>query len=497
MRCVLCLLLLAGAPAPAHAQDPAAADRAWREGRPEVARPIYEAILAADSTDDTALHRLALIHAWAGDFAASLRLLDRLLALQPERDDVRIDRARVLAWAGRFDEARAVYERLLAADPANASARRGLARLAAWRGDLVDAERRWRALLAADPDDAEALAGLSQTLRWQGRPAPALVAARRAVALSPGAAEVRDELREVERLTSPQAAPTAAWESDSDGNRMSTFATRARLRPLPRLELRADAYARDADQVEGARLEHRAHGATVTARLEVRPGWSLAGGAGGSASDVSGDVVASGLLAVATPRRLPVSGTLRWSRGAFDATALLVEHRVRSEELALDGFARLGAATTLAGTVSGGRFVSARSGRANPRTAASLSLTRRWSPALEVGVAGRTFGFEKDLDDGYFDPDVFALGEVVGRWTRARGALSFMLEGAPGLQRVGSGGDTDAVFRGTARLTRALGIGRELTVGGVLASSGGERLSPGDGGDYSYRALTASLIWTF
>ena len=43
----------------------------------------------------------------------------------------------------------------------------------------------------------------------------------------------------------------------------------------------------------------------------------------------------------------------------------------------------------------------------NRRLSGSLALSWRASHMWRIGVAGRAFGFEKDLGDGYFDPDFY------------------------------------------------------------------------------------------
>src|SRR5687767_5057086 len=78
-----------------------AADSAWRAGNTELAAQLYEARLARDSMDATALHRLALVHGWKDRFDQSIALFDRLLRVDASNFDARVDRARVLAWRGQ------------------------------------------------------------------------------------------------------------------------------------------------------------------------------------------------------------------------------------------------------------------------------------------------------------------------------------------------------------------------------------------------------------
>ncbi|MDH4043117.1 MAG: hypothetical protein OEY20_03145 [Gemmatimonadota bacterium] len=194
------VVLLLGSVTVLHAQDEA--DRAWRAGDMTVARRIYAARLAADSTDDRALHRMALMEAWDGRYDASLRLFEQLLALGPNLE-AQVDRARVvawrgqpaqalrmlddlldqspgyipalearaefLAWAGETDQAVSSYENLAAILPENRSVRSARARLLSWAARLDESIVLYDSLVRSDPSDREARLGLGRSLGWNGQ----------------------------------------------------------------------------------------------------------------------------------------------------------------------------------------------------------------------------------------------------------------------------------------------------------------------------------------
>jgi tetratricopeptide (TPR) repeat protein len=590
------LLALAGT---AAAQDPAAADAAWHAGEMERAERLYAEILAADSTHYTALHRTALLRAWADEHAASLALFDRLLRLYPEATDARVDRARVVAWrgdvesaiaaleavlddepgnvaavealaqfeswagrydealraysrlarldperesvrydrarvlawasrfeaagvvydsiladdptdvaalegkartllwAGRTDSAAVVFERLLEVDPGNTAAGRGLAQGAAWDGDLGLAERRWRAVIESAPDDVEARVGLSRTLRWQGRDGEAMDVADQALGIDPTSGDAREELRLARLALAPSAAPAFAHESDSDGNRITTLSATGRFHFAPGLSLRVDAYTRAASERSAAALEHRAHGGTVSAALQVRGGWRLTGGVGLTTTDVEPDPVPALTAAVSTPGWEPVQVTLSVRRQAFDATARLIEQRVAMTDLAANVRVRVADGTRLDLAAGAAWFMGEVSGEANRRWSGYFSLSRQLGSPFTVAATARTFGYAHDLLDGYFDPDFFGLAEVAGGWQRSLGPLEVRLNAAPGLQRVRFEGDTRPVGRVTGSLTWPLGPGRELAVTGLFTNAGLGRFSGDDDAGYTYRAATARLSWSF
>jgi tetratricopeptide (TPR) repeat protein len=197
---VVIVLLVAGVGRAAHAQDEA--DRAWRAGDVAKARELYEARLAADSTDDRALHRVALMDAWEHRYDRSLRLFGQLLALGPNLE-AEVDRARVvawrgapldavtmldsllgrapgyipalearaefLAWAGESDAAVTSYAQLAEILPENRNVRSARARLLSWASRLDESIALYDSLVRTDPGDREARLGLARALGWAGR----------------------------------------------------------------------------------------------------------------------------------------------------------------------------------------------------------------------------------------------------------------------------------------------------------------------------------------
>lgn len=182
------------------AQD--AADVAWRAGNQAVAESLYTVRLEADSLDEVALHRLALMNAWSERYAESLALMERLIRIAPYNTDARIDRARILAWrgdlteamnqlevileeypdnlralqaqaqfagwAGETDRALAAYDRIIEITPDDHSVRQNQAQVLTWASRNDEAMAIYDSLLAEDPEDQGALLGLAQLLSWSG-----------------------------------------------------------------------------------------------------------------------------------------------------------------------------------------------------------------------------------------------------------------------------------------------------------------------------------------
>lgn len=479
----LLLVILLTMPQTARAQA-AAADSAWKAGDTKRAAQLYSTILASDSSDDAALHRFALLQAWENKFDASLHLFDRLITLEPTNIDARIDRARVLSWKGDLGGAVAAMDSILASDPKNVGALQLKAQVLTWSNRYQAAQGVYDDLLRLNPNDVAALTGNAQGLRWQGREAEAYELLERALKAEPTNKDAREQMRWVRAVVDPHFRPNYTHESDSDGSDINTWNAAATYRPHPFWELRPEAYYRTANG------RNTSGGGVGLARF-LRGGWS-----GNVFAGVS-QKFASWRAGIATPNSGPVTASVAYAQGALDATGPLIDNEVTTSELS--GNVTL---TSIANTnVSAGgsitQFKGHVSGESNQRTALSSSITRKLTPRFTVGVMARTFSFDKNLNDGYFDPDYFGNAELLGRlrWERKRVALN--ADFAPGLQKIGKDSETTGSLRGSARVSYSFGIGRSLEAFAVYANSGLNQLSQVSTSDYRYHAFGISSNWTF
>ena len=458
---------LATAPgARAHAQT--AADSAWVAGDVSRAESLYVAQLARADSSPRALHRLALIRAWAGEHDESLALFDRLLAGSPDNLEASLDRARVLswrndldraadaylavlgahddsrearlglarvrAWEGDLGAAEAAYAEILAREPRDVEALAGHARMAAWAGRLDEAAARWRAALEHHPDHPVLLTGLGRALRWQGRSAAALDVLERAVDLAPDDEEALQEYRRARLSIAPRLGPSLTYESDSDGNRMTTLWLDQTVWPARHFAVNASGYARSA-RVAGSGESGDAFGGLAELRLRVGGEWELDAAAGATHNTLArAGAAPQWRVRIATPGRLPAQA---WAR---------VWHRALDETL---------------------------------------------------GAAARALGFDRDLSEGYFDPPFYGLAEVRTAWEARFDDWHVSAEAAPGVQKVGK--DPGRVS-GSVR-TR-LSLGREFGPGKIVwlhtgFSSAGLRSFSTAGADYRYYHLALALGWAF
>lgn len=597
------LIAVALHPAGARAQTVRdSANTAWTSGNTAEALALYNRIAAADSSNGIALHRIALINAWAERYTESIRVFDRLISIQPNNREARLDRARVFAWSGntsasaaiidsllaqdprnvdalqaraqflswsgnyddalrsydrileiapdnrttrmdrarvlswaekfstasavydsllmrdpadrdallglgnvltltsKFDSARVVYSKLITKDARDVDALRGMARAATWQGSLTEGESRWRAAVDVAPANVDVLVGLAQVLRWQGRDAAALEVLTRARAIAPSNADVREQMMWIATATAPRASPSVTFEDDSDGNKIFTTAIGAAFRPGRRLELRADAYRRtatDATSSGDPGADPTAYGATLGAWLQLEPGWALTLSAGGSRSaDATAKTISAMRASISTPGRHVSGATVSWATAALDGTAALIAREVHSTELAMDVHTTI-SRFNLAAAASGAQFEARSSGTTNNRWSTLGVVTRNMSHGITLGVRARAFGFEKDVNDAYFDPDFYGLIETTSKFLREKKRLSLSVEVAPGIQKVRSTGDPSGSLRLGSRIGYTFRPGRVIAINGAYSKSGLQQLSPTVGADYRYTAIGLSAGWTF
>ena len=127
-----------------------------QQGRLDLARDIFDGILAGDPNQFEAICFLGLVRHQQGDAAGAVDLLDRALGLRPTVAAVWSNRGNALQSLGRLDEALDSYDRAIALRPDNATAwfNRGVVVGGLKRPD--EALQSYDRAIALRPDDAEA-----------------------------------------------------------------------------------------------------------------------------------------------------------------------------------------------------------------------------------------------------------------------------------------------------------------------------------------------------
>lgn len=464
-------------------------------GSPEEALDELERALEHRPDDLVALRAHAQFAHRAGRLEAAREDYARIAELVEDATEARLEQARFLSWTDEFDEAKAVYRGVLERDPSNLQAVKGLARVTGWSGELVRSEELWRRARRLAPEDVEARLGLARTLRWQGRLAAARPVLERAGEMAPEDPRVREERRWLDARLSPHASPEAAHERDTDGNRIWTGRLSGDVHLGPRVRLDYAGYWRHArSTLPTPDLELESGGGGLGLAVQLAPGWEIAAGGGVVTLEGSGTPeIPTWRARISSPRRSPFSATLRYGREAFDYTARMIEVGVERDEVAATLVYRPNRSWQLRGVASAARY---RGTEDNDRLAGSLWIEHRLSRSWTIGTVGRAFGFEENLDDGYFDPGSYLLGEAFLRWTARPGSWRLQLEAAPGLEQIETGSEVDPTVRAEGEIAYSPGPGREIYLTGLFASTGLQSFSTADA-NYRYGRVAAGIRWAF
>lgn len=500
--------------------------RAWSGDLP-TARSEVEEVLAVVPDNADALATLALFQSWSGDLEGSLDSYDALLSIAPEHGAGRRQHAQALAWAadieqsietftalvsenprdldarlglanalavrGSFEESIAQYEQVLSVLPSDMRALTGRARTLMWAGRLIDSERAAIHAIGVDDASGAAWSGLGQVYRAQGRDAAAYGAFEAASRFEPTNPEIRDQLRSVQLAFAPRIRPTITNERDSDGNRMWTAAGEARWHLSPRLQLTGAATVKELEQLfaEGA-LQRQSIRGQLRARAQLWPGWTVIAGLGAHVTDADGrPTMWAGELSVRTPDRFPVGVTAVITSTGLDETASLASRGIRTSDVTVAARWFPNPRWRVDGSVTAGSY---QGDESNGRRAATLSASRRVGRAFTLGGSFRGFSFEKNLAEGYFDPDYYGIFEATASWVMRPLPWSVVLEAAPGMQQITSGGDLGVSLRGNARAGYRLGDGRELSLSIGYSSAGLANFATGAEG-YRYTSVSLGLNW--
>lgn len=415
------------------------ADRAFAAGDHDRALELYERALEDDPDDVRALFRTALLLSWSQRFDEALDRYGRVLELDPDDDRAALERAKVLSWARRFDEAAEAFEDLLERQPDSRDALLGLARTRSWSGRQRAARSAYLELLDRDPGDADAAVGVAQTWAWSDEPRRARTWYRRALEIEPGKREavlglayldlwrpdrreagrrvqdLRDRFADDAEVSELAVALDRAggwwsavgWDrfDDTDDNRMDVLRIETGTGVGPSLDVAVGVARYDLEgPTGGARIEslHGTAGwqASRADRLTFRLGNDRIESTTGARD---GEVIGGVAWRHAPDRiwRLDAS----WQRDSLRYSPAIADADIVLERASLGATVDLAAAWDVSVTAS--RWDASDS---NARDGQTVEIAYRWPSepvTLETAYVLDHADWDRDLDNGYFDPQDF------------------------------------------------------------------------------------------
>lgn len=456
------------------------ADSAFIAGDFARARVFYEQALAADSLNERALWRLALLDSWDNQLDRSLQRFARARQLDPANPDLMVAQARVLSWAGRTAAAVALYDTALTQDTGRVDALAGRAQSVAWAGDLERAEGLWRSALAAHPDDASLLVGLAQTLYWKGEPGLARTYVDRARAVAPGDAAARDLERVLRAAVRPDVGTSFTGAGDSDHE---TFYFQDLWISGPVLkDVRGTLTGgwRRAGISDTSNSSYGVSGLLATT-LAPRLGARFGLGVRHLQSRMGNHTPMTAQLGVSwQPAPFAALG-LGYSRASFDETRTLIDSGFTIDNLDFSFDLDPKPAISISGGAGGTWFSDG-----NRRLSGIVGMLGGLGHGMSLGAFGRMMGYRTpNANHGYFSPDRFTVAEARAIYNIRRGHWGLRADGGVGGQQVSS----TVPWQGEWHLTAILSHnwnGGEITLEGLLTNSAGSNTV----GAFRYHSLT-------
>jgi tetratricopeptide (TPR) repeat protein len=457
------------APAPAAGQPPAstqalvdAARAAARADRNREAADLFGRAIAASPP-----HRRELLPEYAdqlnysGQSARAVPLFEEALAAPRSRqEELQSLRGLGLAllWTDRPTRARAVFERFLREQPDDLDASRNLARALSWSGRQREAIAHLRGHRRAQPEDGEAGVILAQAQAWLGRPDES---ARTLAQLPQPRDDARRLAADLERWRAPHTTADAQRSTQTDhlnirSGRVGHAVGFGEGRGTAGLRLDRVDYDRE-DGSDSARVTRP----MVTGRYRISDAVEVNAEAGTERVQPRGgpttDTTVYATWFTWWPNDL-VRLDLSASRASFDnLQSLRLGLAASPRGLSMDVTPTERQRYTV-------RLEQASYSDGNNRRWAQLETEYRWRthPDAWLGLRHTRFEFDRELNNGYFNPSSFRSTQLTwrtlwrpdgpeGRWDVA-GYVAFGREHA---QPGGSKPATDVSLRAGYRLDAA------------------------------------------
>jgi Tfp pilus assembly protein PilF len=411
--------------------------------QPDAALPLCLRALELQPGDGALLERCAQLASWAGEAGLAADLYARVLAARPDDPDTLLQYARNAGWAGELDAAARSYRSYLERRPADDDARLEAARVEAWRGnfplalDLLEAYRsrvgddeRYRAdkarvlawagrpreaarlnepLLARHPDDYELRYTQSLILDGDRRPHEALESLAPLLELRPDSPDTALIARQLRASKRSDLSLGYSYYEDSDDIRISRLALHGSYVPGPatRLEAGIEHSALRARRGTGLEapdgresIDHQ-HG-WIGARHRFGPGAAADLRLGRGTVEDGGDY---DLYRVGLDLNPGDSWDLRLERAQrlFDPSPRAVAREIVETVDTVRATWRPGLPYVVEAQAEWGDLSDTNERRAlllAPRRA--VLRRERWN--LDLGLSGQWLGYDRNLDNGYYDP---------------------------------------------------------------------------------------------
>ena len=377
-------------------------------GRHDIAVNSYKRILALLSGEDEAELALAKAQMWSGDLDAAVRSFRTYVNRHPEQKDVLMEYADAEGWRGNYPAALNIIERYRRLFGEDNDYRKKKARILAWARRPTLALGITEGLLRDAPQDYEVNYSRTIALYYANRPGEALESLKMLEGLRPSSQETGDIGRFVRTDLRSSVEGAVQFYRDSDKIRILSGSVKGRLFMSPETYLEATTLFQSLRADNGSGFENT-DGSRSAEHSRVwigglhrfSPKLSLEGHVGGSAAEsetrLTYDVVLGGTIS----DELQIKLLRDYNYYAVSPRTVSLGIRRGDNRLSVHWEPDLSSTIDVqASYASLSDNNHAWEVLLGPRRA--FLRTAKFN--LDIGLSALWFGFDKDRDNGYYDP---------------------------------------------------------------------------------------------
>jgi tetratricopeptide (TPR) repeat protein len=375
--------------------------------------------------------QLAKIYSWKGDLNPAIATFEDILDRDPNNLNARLGLGEILSWNEQFDEAIAIYQKILESDPNNLDVQLKIAQFTSWANRLHEALDLYNIIIDKHPDAVKALAGRAEVTFWLGKSQRAIALYQTALKSFPESPEllvglarvyhsqgvtkqaleliqplVKAGNREAKKLfaqiqTDLKPSSQLSFSSLSDSDNLTNRTWRGEFNAFiaPQSQMQLQVYQSQLSQPNFADTSATIYSLGLNQTLSSQ--WQVSGSI--ASTDYS-DKILWGVRARWQPTdRLGFQA--QFSRQAVSATVNSVENEVTQTAYSFGSNFNLDSKTQLNLSIEQAIF-----DPYNRRDGIFVSANRViiTNPfRLDIGYLFRNFGYEKQLNQGYFSPTQF------------------------------------------------------------------------------------------
>jgi tetratricopeptide (TPR) repeat protein len=388
-------------------------------GRSDVASDTYRQLLEKTPEDNALLLDYARSSAWSGHIDRAAVAYEEYLAIHPDDKEVLVEHVKVEAWRGNYTGSMSILGHYYETFGDSEEYRREKARVLAWAGRPTEAMELILPLLEEDPDDYDVNYSHTIALNNDYRPAEAVESLQKLVQLRPEAEETRDIQRVVETPSRPDITFAGSVYSDSDdldryhGSIVAGFSPQPETRILGGVEtdhLEADSGS-GYEKLDGDETERHDRGWMGLEHV-VSPEVSVDGHIGVAETDGENRFIYGAGIEYRPKNNLRFRAETDYGFYVISPRTLDLGIRRSSNHLWATWEPDL--LHTVVGGVGYNDF-SDDNESWEAVVAPRRAVLRREKISLDLGVRGTWYGFDEQLDNGYYDPEFYQSYMATGQ----------------------------------------------------------------------------------